>query len=113
MIRHKFNAKRTERNGRRYDSKAEANYAAQLELRQRAGDVLFWLEHVPFKLPGNTKYVVDFVVFEAVGDVRFIDVKGVETPMFVMKKKQVEEIYPVTIEVVGGTKARRARKAAA
>lgn len=110
-VRHKFNAVRTERAGRSYDSKAEAAYAAQLAMRKAAGEVLFWLEHVPFALPGKTKYVVDFVVFEASCDVRFVDVKGVETPMFVMKKKQVEDLYPVTIEVV--KQARKASRRAA
>jgi hypothetical protein len=114
-LRHKFNAKRTERNGRTYASKAEANYAASLELRKRAGEVLFWLEQVPMKLIGKTsprktkrgtnkngsdiKYVVDFVVFETGGDVRFVDVKGVDTDMSRLKRAQVEALYPVTIEV--------------
>jgi hypothetical protein len=43
---------------------------------------------------------VDFLVFDADGHVRFVDVKGMETPMFVLKKKQVEALYPFTIEVV-------------
>lgn len=98
--RHKFGAVRTEANGRTYASKAEARYAAELELRKRAGDVLFWLEQTPFRLPGGVKYVVDFTVFTVSGEVHFVDVKGVETPMFVLKKKQVEELYPITIEVV-------------
>jgi hypothetical protein len=100
FVRHKFGAKRTEANGRTYDSKAEARYAERLELRKRAGDVLFYLEQVPVRLPGKTKYVVDFVVFEASGDVRFIDVKGMETQVFKLKKRQVEELYPFEIEVV-------------
>lgn len=97
--RHKFGAVRTEQNGRTYASKAEARYAANLDMRQRAGEVVFWLPQVPIPLPGKTKYVVDFLVFEADGTVRFVDVKGVETPMFVLKKKQVEALFPIEIEV--------------
>lgn len=103
-VRHKFNAKRTEHAGRSYASKSEARYAAGLELRKRAGDVVFWLEQVPIALPGKTRYVVDFVIFEADGSVRFVDVKGVETETFRLKKRQVEELYPIEIEVVKGVR---------
>lgn len=99
-VRHKFNAQPTVMNGRRYASKAEARFAQELEIRKLAGQVVFWLEQVPFHLPGGVKYVVDFAVFEADGTVRFIDVKGVETPMFKVKKKQVESLFPIEIEVV-------------
>jgi hypothetical protein len=100
--RHKFNARPTVRNGVRYASKAEARYAAALENRKRAGEVLFALEQVPIRLPGGTKYVVDFLVFEASGDVRFIDVKGVQTDAFKIKKREIEALYPFEIEVVRG-----------
>lgn len=99
-LRHKFNAKPTVRNGVRYASKAEARYAAALENRKRAGEVLFALEQVPIRLPGGTKYVVDFLVFEADGTVRFVDVKGYETETFRIKKREIEALYPIEIEVV-------------
>lgn len=97
--RHKFGAKPTHYNGRRYASKLEASYAWQLETLKTAGDVLFWLEQVPFHLPGGTKYVCDFQVFYASGEVRFVDVKGFETPEFKLKKRLVEALYPVEIEL--------------
>lgn len=98
--RHKFNAQRTEALGRKYDSKKEARYAQQLELRRRSGEVLFWLEQVPLRLPGNTKYVVDFQIFWASGEVSFVDVKGMQTEVFKLKKRQVEALYPIEVEVV-------------
>jgi hypothetical protein len=99
-IRHKFHAEPSEADGQRFDSKAEAAYYAQLKIRQRVGEVVFFLRQVPFHLPGRTVYRVDFVVFECDGTVRFIDVKGAETETFRLKKRQVEELYPVQIEVV-------------
>jgi hypothetical protein len=99
-LRHKFHAKRTDFNGRTYASKAEAHYAAGLELRKQAGDVLFYLEQVPVRLPGKTKYVVDFLEFHADGTVHFVDVKGMQTETFRLKKRMVEELYPIEIEVV-------------
>lgn len=67
---------------------------------QKLGEVIFFLRQVPFDLPGGTKYFADFQVFYADGTVSFVDVKGVSTQMFIMKKKQVESLYPITIEVV-------------
>lgn len=98
--RHKFGAVPTKRDDRTYASKAEARYADALETRKRLGDVLFWLEQVPLRLPGGVKYVVDFVEFHADGTCHFVDVKGMVTPMFTLKKKQVEALYPIEIEVV-------------
>lgn len=99
QVRHKFNAKPTTMDGIRFDSKKEANYYSELKLRERSGEVLFFLRQVPFHLPGNTKYVVDFLEFHADGSVHAVDVKGVQTAMFKTKKRMVESIYPVEIEL--------------
>lgn len=99
-LRHKFHAKPTTVNGTRYDSKREAEYAAHLALLKQAGKILGWIEQVPIKLPG-TKYVVDFAVFDADGEVRFVEVKGMETPQWKAKMRAVAELYPwLEIEVV-------------
>lgn len=101
VVRGNFKAHPTEYNGRRYASKAEARYAQQLDLRKRAGEVVMWLPQVAFPLPGGTKYVCDFMVLEADERLRFVDVKGnVVTPEFLFKKKQVEALYPIEVEVV-------------
>jgi hypothetical protein len=99
-MRHKFNAARTERDGLSFSSKLEAAYYDKLKLFQSAGKVLFFLRQVPFHLPGGVRYVVDFQVFYADGTVEFVDVKGMETPEFIAKKKMVEALYPVEIIVV-------------
>ena len=100
MLRHKFGAVRTVKDGISFPSKAEARFYDELVMRQRGGDVLFFLRQVPFHLPGGVRYVVDFQVFHSDGRVRFVDVKGLETPGFITKKKLVEALYPVEIEVV-------------
>jgi hypothetical protein len=99
-IKHKFHAKPCKTDDIKFSSKAEARYYHRLKLLQSNGEVLFFLRQVPISLPGNTKYVVDFQVFYANGTVSFIDVKGFSTPMFLLKKKQVEDLYPIEIEVV-------------
>jgi hypothetical protein len=100
MIKHKFHAKPTDRDGIKFASRKEARYYDQLLLAKQSGDLLFFLRQVPFHLPGNTKYVVDFVLFWADQNVEFVDVKGHQTEMFKLKKKQVEDLYPIEITIV-------------
>lgn len=84
----------------RFDSKAEAaRYGELLELR-RAGVVSFFLRQVPFHLPGRSRYVLDFLVFWSDGRRTFEDVKGHRTAVYKLKRRQVEELYPVVIEEV-------------
>lgn len=99
MIRHKYRAVPTETDGIKFASKAEARYYGNLKLRQQAGEVVMFLRQVPFHLPGGVKYVADFMEFLANGEVRVVDVKGMETPTFRAKRKMVEAVYPVRIEV--------------
>lgn len=100
VIRHKFGAVRCESDGKKFPSKLERNYYNQLVLRQKAGDVLFFLRQVAFDLPGGVRYFSDFQVFYPDGIVEFIDCKGVDTPASILKRKMVEDLYPVTIQII-------------
>lgn len=97
MIKHKFRAKPTESDGIKFSSKKESLRYNMLKILQAKGDVLFFLRQTPFHLPGNTKYVCDFLVFWTDGNVTIEDVKGMKTPMYILKKKQVEDMYPIEI----------------
>ncbi len=97
---HKFKAKPVTEDGNRFASTLEWSYFKHLEFLQRSGIVLFFLKQVPFHLPGGVKYIVDYQVFFTDGSVKFIDVKGVLTDTFILKKKMVEDLYPVEIEIV-------------
>jgi hypothetical protein len=97
--RHKFNAHATFADGIRFDSKKEARYYEELKIRQRVGEVVFFLRQVPFHISKDVTYRVDFQEFHADGTVHFVDVKGMQTKDFIMKKKIVEHQYPVEIEV--------------
>jgi hypothetical protein len=96
--RGKYRAKKTEYNGVLFDSKKEAAYCARLDLMKAAGKISYYLRQVPFDLPGGVKYRVDFMEVWSDGRVRYVDVKGVRTQVYIMKKKQVEALYPVVIE---------------
>ena len=87
-------------NGTRFASKGEAALFDHLRLLQHAGEVLYFLRQVPIHLPGNVQYRVDFLVFWNDGRVRYLDFKGKLTPMFVLKQKQVQELYPIQIECI-------------
>ncbi|MNE53362.1 hypothetical protein D3C81_1543890 [compost metagenome] len=93
----KYNNKKTIVDGFTFDSQKEAAFYSQLKLLQRTGEVHTFLRQTPFHLPGGVKYVADFMVFYASGDVEVIDVKGVRTAEYKTKKKLVEHHYPITI----------------
>lgn len=116
---HKYHAQPTEQNGRRYPSKKQAQYAADLALRKAAGEISFWLEEVPFLLPGvytdkrgrqrRAVYRLDFMVFYPETDcggcwssrpVMWIEIKGKDLPQGKLKRLQVEALYGIHIVVV-------------
>ncbi len=97
MIRHKFRAIRTELDGIKFASKKEAKRYKELLLLKDSGELLFFTRQTAFHLPGNIRYVVDFVCYWADGTVTFEDVKGMKTAMYILKKKQVEALYPIKI----------------
>ena len=99
MNKHKFHAKQAIRNGIKFQSKKEAKYYDELLLRQKAGEVLFFLRQIPFDLPGGIKYRADFMEFWSNGEIKIIDVKGFQTKDFIRNKKMIEALYPIEIEV--------------
>ena len=98
--RSKYRSIRTNVDGKDFHSKLEARYYEKL-LRQRStGKIRYFLQQVPFILPGNIKYRVDFQVFKDDGSVEYIDCKGFPTPVSTLKIKQVEDLYPVSIKII-------------
>jgi hypothetical protein len=100
ISKHKFHAKPTNIDGIRFHSKKEAQYYGTLNLLKNSGEILFFLRQVPFHLPGNTKYLLDFLVFYANQDIEFVDVKGAKTSLSTTKIKQVEDLYGIFIKIV-------------
>jgi len=80
-----------------FDSKKEMEFYLQLKLDPT---VKFFLRQVPFHLPAGIKYLADFIVFYHDGSYEVIDVKGVRTTEYKMKKKLVTANYPVTIKEI-------------
>ncbi len=94
---HKFKAIQSEIDNIKFSSKKERERYLELKILRQQGEVVFFLRQTPFHLPGNVKYLCDFMVFWKDGTVTIEDVKGFKTPMYILKKKQVEEIYPIEI----------------
>lgn len=94
---HKFKACPTEIDNIKFASKKESKRYIGLKMAQKLGEVCFFLRQVPFHLPGNIKYICDFMVFWKNGDITIEDVKGFKTDIYITKKKLVENLYPITI----------------
>lgn len=83
-----------------FDSKAEMHWYRQLVDAKKHGVIKYFLRQVPFHLPGNVKYLCDFMVIYADGRLEYQDVKGMRTAMYRLKRKQVEALYPVKIREI-------------
>jgi len=81
-----------------FQSKKEANFYKCLLTLRRVGDIRRIHRQVIFDLPGGTTYRVDFMIIKPDGCIKYVDVKGHRTAMFIMKKKQVEALYKIVIE---------------
>lgn len=106
--KNKYNAKKTILDGWSFDSKAEAKRYQELKMMQHNEEIEYFLCQVPFRLPGNIIYRVDFMtVSEVIAGqsmcaicIEYEDVKGILTPLSKMKIKQVQEIYGITINLI-------------
>jgi hypothetical protein len=96
----KYGSKKTICDNITFSSKAEAKRYQQLKLLKASGEVKYFLRQTPFHLPGGVKYLCDFFVVWKNGDISVEDVKGFKTQIYIMKKKQVEELYNVTIKEI-------------
>lgn len=91
--------------GYNFPSIAEAKRYKELKLLQTSGEVVFFLRQVPFHLPIQNyekpvKYLCDFMIFWANGNITIEDVKGFSTDIFERKKLMVEKYFPVTIGII-------------
>ncbi|WP_046721480.1 DUF1064 domain-containing protein [Heyndrickxia coagulans] len=106
----KYGSKKVEIDGHVFDSKIEARYYEQLKWLQANDQILFfrlqprYLLQEAFQKNGKTfrkiEYVADFEVHHLDGSIEVIDVKGMETEAFKIKKKLFEHKYPHKLSLV-------------
>jgi len=98
----KYGAKKTEFNGRKYDSKYEAGIAQELDLRLKAGDIKavepqFKVEMWAYRENGlkafKVSHKIDFRVTLNDDSYELIEAKGVETPDYKWRRKFLENIW--------------------
>lgn len=94
----KFNAKRTDYDGKWYHSKGEASYAQELDWMKKAGEVISWERQVKIDLRVNghhiTNYFIDFIATMKDGTLRLIEYKGMESPEWRMKFELLNALLP-------------------
>ncbi|MGG1344140.1 DUF1064 domain-containing protein [Bacillus toyonensis] len=100
----KYNNKKVKLDGHVFDSKAEGDYYLGLKVRQAAGEITSFELQPRFNLqPAFIKngkkfvaitYSADFMVYLPNGDVEVVDIKGMVTETFAVKRKMFEYKYP-------------------
>ena len=93
----KYGSVMEECQGIKFQSKREAKYFRELQARQYAGEVSYFLRQVPFFLVGGVRYRVDFMEVWKDGSIHWVDVKGFRTQTYKMKRRMVEASYPIKI----------------
>lgn len=98
----KYHNVKTVIDGITFDSKREAFYYMYYRNLEQDGKIQGLLRQVPFHIVINgkniCKYLADFTYNDEFG-YHVIDVKGVLTPIFKLKKKLVEALYNIEIEI--------------
>lgn len=100
----KYGAKKTTIDNIKFDSRAEAAYYSRLKMLRKAKQIQeFECQPVfvlvpPFRKNGKhyrgIKYVADFKVTHLDGSIEIIDVKGVRTQGYLLKRQLFENLYP-------------------
>ena len=100
----KYNNQKTIVDGIKFDSKKEAEYYCQLKLLKQAGKIKDYRLQPKYELqPAFEKngkkyraitYIADFAIINNDGTTEVVDIKGVETQVFKIKKKLFEYMYP-------------------
>lgn len=83
--------------GHRFDSQLEYRCCQWIELRHKAGEILWYVRQVSFSLPGGVKYRADFLAVLAKGGVEVIDAKGILTQACKNKLKQMKAVHGIDV----------------
>lgn len=114
----KYNNRKVEYDGKRFDSAAERDHYIVLRLRQQAGEILNLRCQPKYELQSGLRrrhgggrrainYLPDFDYYEN-GQLVAVDVKGARTAVFNIKEKLFREKYPdVRLEIVKVERKRR------
>ena len=105
MKRNKYGAKTVLDDGYRFDSQLEHKRYCELKLLLKAGEITELNIHPQYRCAVNGKkictVILDFEYKDAVtGEMHYIDVKGYDTALSRLKRKLIEAVYGVTVEII-------------
>jgi len=93
----KYNASSCTYNKILYASKKEAGYAAELDLRLKAGDIKDWERQfkISFDGPGGhiCNHYVDFKIEHNNGSFELVEIKGWPTPEWRLKRNMIDALF--------------------
>ena len=97
--RHKYRAKSSKcYQGHYHPSKLEAGYCDQLAMLKKNGDIKDYENQHRIRLEVNGQkicdHIVDFYVQQNDGEWEFHECKGMELPVWNLKRKLTEALYP-------------------
>lgn len=106
----KYNAKKTELDGIKFDSRKESLRYSQLKIYEKGGLIENLRLQVAYELiPKQTingkteraiKYIADFVYYDTVNKVEVVeDVKGMITDVFKLKYKLMKQVHGIDIKI--------------
>ena len=101
--RRKYGNQRVEIDGKKFDSKHEAEVYGELMLRRRAGELRVIMRQVSFDLPGGIRYIADFCTVDCEGRFEVLDAKSEATRknrVYINKKKQMLTEWGIEIREV-------------
>lgn len=100
-VGNKYGAVKTERNGLKFDSRAEATRWDELVLLERAGVITNLRRQVRFPLHVNGElvctYVADYVYVDENLDTIVEDKKGHRTQVYILKRKLMKAVHGIEI----------------
>lgn len=103
----KYRNKKTVSNGVTYDSKKEAAYIETLRLLEKRGKIFDLKTQVKFKFDGllydsgrTIQYWADASYYDSEGEYHVIDVKGIRTPSYKIKKALMWKWHKIEVEEV-------------
>ncbi len=96
----KYKATKTSIDGHTFDSLKEANYYEELKLKLKVGEIKGFCIQPTFILASSLKYKADFIVFNNDETSEIIDVKGMKTKEYIIKKKVFEDKFDLKIKEV-------------
>ena len=96
----KYNNKHVTVDSISFDSQKEADYYCELKLRLAAKEIKGFCRQAEFVLAPNLRYKADFIIFNNDGTAEVIDVKGMQTDVYKVKKKVFEDKFNLKIKEV-------------